>query len=276
MGEYIPEKLRIFVSSTIKECTAERSVAKRAIESLNHEAILFEHLGARSLPPRDLYLRKLDEAHIFIGVYRDSYGWIASGATVSGIEDEFRRSRQRGMPRLIYICEEDQKRDPRLATMLREIEAEAEITFAKFRVADELYQRIREDVEAEIAKRFYEADKLEAIVHTDAATAISGLVPTPKNVLLREQLGSHLLERIALHHVLQVTGELGIGKTVFLASLATQNNFIFVSGTQLGNHELSSVIANKLAVLAGRETRYFTDASSAYSALQESWRAVGT
>lgn len=271
MPEYVPEKLQVFVSSTIRECATERDVAKRAIESLNHQPILFEHLGARSTPPREVYLGKLDQSHIFIGIYRDSYGSVAPGATISGIDDELRRSGQRGMPRLAYIYEADQGRDPRLKALLGSVEKE--VTFWRFRNADQLYERIRGDIEAEVARRFHEAERLEAIVKTDAATAISGLVPAPRHLLRRESLGADLIRQLSIHQVLQVSGELGIGKTVFLATLARENNFLFVSGTQLDSHELASVLSNKLACLTGGQSRYFVDASAAFSALLDAWRA---
>lgn len=272
MSDTFPDKLQIFVSSTIKESAAERAVAKRAIESLNHSPILFEHMGARSAAPRKLYLSKLDLSHIFIGIYRNSYGWVAPGATRSGIDDEFRRSSQRGMPRLVYIHEPAEDRDDRLSTLLNRIEAEGEITFSRFHNADELYERIRQDVEAEVAKRFHDAERLEAIVRTDAAASVSGLVPAPNFVLPRKEVKQRLLEQLSTCHVLQVTGELGIGKTVLLASTAQENGLLFVSGTQLSNHELASVLANKIAAAAGHDTRYFADAAVAYSALLESWR----
>jgi tetratricopeptide (TPR) repeat protein len=273
MSESFVEKLRVFVSSTIKECAEERAVAKRAIKSLNHEPILFEHIGARSRSPRELYLNRLETSDIFVGIYRNSYGWVAPGSTMSGIEDESQLASRKGMPRLLYILEPSQGRDPRLSALL---ERQIEVTYWKFRNAEELFERIREDVEAEVTKRFHEAERLEAIVHTDAAAAVSGLVPLPKSLLLRHRLGEQLLEQLSTHYVLQVFGELGIGKTVFLASVAKENNFLFVSGTQLGNHELASVLANKLASLTGGEARYFADASIAYSALLESWRSAET
>src|SRR2546426_598420 len=56
----VPDKLFVFVSSTIGECAEERRVAREAIESLNHEPFLFEDAGARPYPPRELYLPKLE------------------------------------------------------------------------------------------------------------------------------------------------------------------------------------------------------------------------
>src|SRR5450755_3804738 len=195
MPERILEKLQVFVSSTISECIAERGIAKRAIESLNHNAILFEHIGARSTPPRALYLGKLDQSHIFVSIYRNSYGWVAPDSTVSGIEDELLRSRQRGMPRLVYVLEPAPDRDPRLSAMLKGVQSQ--ITYFRYRSPEELYERIREDIEAEVTKRFHEVERLEGIVHTDGAAAISGLFPTPKSLLVRHQLRGHLLEQLS-------------------------------------------------------------------------------
>ena len=49
------DRLRVFVNSTITECAAERTVVREAIRSVNHEPILFEDVGARPHPPREVY-----------------------------------------------------------------------------------------------------------------------------------------------------------------------------------------------------------------------------
>jgi hypothetical protein len=53
--------------------------------------VLFE-LGARPYPPRDLYRAYLEQSDVFIGIYAASYGWVAPGMEVSGLEDEYRLS----------------------------------------------------------------------------------------------------------------------------------------------------------------------------------------
>ena len=97
------DRLRVFVSSTIKECAAERAVVRDAIRAINHEPILFEDIGARPHPPRELYEARLEISQIFVGIYRESYGWIAPDMDVSEIEDEFRLAAARGMDRLVYV-----------------------------------------------------------------------------------------------------------------------------------------------------------------------------
>ena len=52
------QRLRIFVSSTMKELAGARAAARSAIEQLRLTPVLFE-LGARPYPPRDLYLAYL-------------------------------------------------------------------------------------------------------------------------------------------------------------------------------------------------------------------------
>jgi Domain of unknown function (DUF4062) len=52
------QRLRIFISSTMKELAGARVAARTAIERLRLIPVLFE-LGARPYPPRDLYLAYL-------------------------------------------------------------------------------------------------------------------------------------------------------------------------------------------------------------------------
>ncbi|MPZ68359.1 MAG: DUF4062 domain-containing protein [Actinobacteria bacterium] len=104
-------RLRVFISSTIGELAAERAAARAAIEDMRLHPILFE-LGARAHPPRDLYRAYLAQSDVFVGVYCESYGWIAPDMEISGIEDEFLLSE--GMPRLIYV--KRRGRRPRSAT----------------------------------------------------------------------------------------------------------------------------------------------------------------
>jgi Domain of unknown function (DUF4062) len=83
-------RVSVFVSSTIGECAPERAAAKRAIESLNCEPILFENIGARPHPARAIYLEGLSRSQICVIIWKESYGYIDPGLGISGIEDEYR------------------------------------------------------------------------------------------------------------------------------------------------------------------------------------------
>src|SRR5215472_5595921 len=107
-------RVRVFISSTLRELAAERRAASDAITQLRLTPVLFE-LGARPHPPRDLYRAYLDQSDVFVGIYAESYGWVAPGMAVSGLEDEYRLSADK--PRLIYVKETAQ-REPRLTSFL--------------------------------------------------------------------------------------------------------------------------------------------------------------
>jgi hypothetical protein len=62
------QRLRVFVSSTLKEMADERTAARRAIETLRLAPVMFE-LGARPHPARELYRAYLDQSQVFIGIY---------------------------------------------------------------------------------------------------------------------------------------------------------------------------------------------------------------
>ena len=94
------QRLRVFVSSTLRETSEEREAARRAIERLRLTPVMFE-LGARPHPPRALYRAYLDQSHVFVGIYWQRYGWVAPGESVSGLEDEYELSGEK--PKLIYI-----------------------------------------------------------------------------------------------------------------------------------------------------------------------------
>ena len=81
------QRLRVFVSSTLQELAAERQAVRAAVERLRLVPVMFE-LGARPHPPRQVYRSYLAQSQVFVGVYWQSYGWVAPGEQVSGLEDE--------------------------------------------------------------------------------------------------------------------------------------------------------------------------------------------
>ena len=109
------QRLRVFVSSTLEELAAERQAAQDAVTRLRLVPVMFE-LGARPHPPRPVYRAYLAQSQVFAGIYWQSYGWVAPGEQISGLEDEYRLSA--GLPRLIYVKSPAADRDPRLTQRL--------------------------------------------------------------------------------------------------------------------------------------------------------------
>ena len=144
------QRVRVFISSTLGELAAEREAVSAAISQLRLTPVLFE-LGARPYPPRDLYRAYLQQSDVFIGIYAESYGWVAPGMEVSGLEDEYRLSA--GKPRLIYT-KEAARREPRLTSLLEAIRAEGVVSYRHFKDADELGPLVADDLALLLTERF--------------------------------------------------------------------------------------------------------------------------
>ena len=144
-------RLRVFISSTIGELAAEREAAKTAIRTLRLAPVMFE-LGARPHPPRDLYRSYLAQSDIFVGIYWQSYGWVAPEMEISGIEDEFRLAGDR--PRLIYVKEPAGQRDPALEILLDQIRADGGVAYKQFESAGELAELLLDDLARLMTEHF--------------------------------------------------------------------------------------------------------------------------
>jgi hypothetical protein len=144
------QRVRVFVSSTLGELAAERRAVTAAITQLRLTPVLFE-LGARPYAPRDLYRAYLKQSDVFVGIYAESYGWVAPGMDVSGLEDEYRLSADK--PRLIYTKQTAQ-REPRLASFLKAIQAEGAVSYRRFKDADELASLVADDLALLLTERF--------------------------------------------------------------------------------------------------------------------------
>jgi predicted ATPase/class 3 adenylate cyclase len=145
------QRLRVFVSSTLGELAGERDAARTAVNTLRLTPVLFE-LGARPHPPGDLYRSYLAQSQVFVGLYWQSYGWIAPGESISGIDDEWRLSG--GLPRLIYVKEPAPERDPALEEMLDRIRSDGGISYKEFRSSGELAELLVDDLALLLSERF--------------------------------------------------------------------------------------------------------------------------
>ena len=123
------QRVRVFVSSTLGELAAERQAVRDAVTSLRLVPVLFE-LGARPHPPRNVYRAYLAQSQVFVGIYWQSYGWVAPDEQVSGLEDEYQLSA--GLPRLIYVKGPAPDREPRLAALLDRIRDEDGVSYQHF------------------------------------------------------------------------------------------------------------------------------------------------
>jgi hypothetical protein len=83
-----------------------------AVTSLRLVPVMFE-LGAR---PRPVYRAYIAQSQVLAGSYWQSYGQVAPGEQICGLEDEYRLSAGM-MPRLIYLKSPAPDREPRLTQL---------------------------------------------------------------------------------------------------------------------------------------------------------------
>jgi predicted ATPase len=207
-------RLRVFVSSTLGELAAERAAAREAIASLRLAPVMFEQ-GARPHAPRDLYSAYVDQSDVFVGIYWQSYGWIARGAAISGIEDEFELGQ--GKPMLLYVKEPAPDREEGLSAVIRRIEERAGSAYRTFGSAGELRALVTDDLAHLLTERFHaNADGLEELSELSAlparTTSFVGRARELEDIMC-------LFERPGVRLV-TLTGPGGIGKTELALEVA--------------------------------------------------------
>jgi predicted ATPase len=200
------QRLRVFVSSTLRELAPERAAAQSAITRLRLTPTMFE-LGARPHPPRDLYRSYLAQSEVFVGIYCRQYGWVAPGEDVSGLEDEYLLSA--GMPKLIYV-KAAPEREPRLVELLDRVKADDQASYKPFDETEDLSELLADDLAVLLTERFAQS----------GPSPPSGLrlatAPTPQTAIVGRE--GEVATVVALLrdpdvHLVTLIGPGGIGKT---------------------------------------------------------------
>ena len=211
------QRLRVFVSSTLKELAPERLAARGSIERLHLAPVMFE-LGARPHPPREVYRAYLEQSDVFVGIYWQEYGWIAPDEEISGLEDEYRLA-SREMPKLVYV-KQPADREERLAGLLTQIRDDDTTSYKGFSTAEELAELLEADLAILLAERFDASRAPVAAIDTSVAEsaddAADHLPSLPEEVLGRETDLLTLLEWLGgddPRRLVTLVGAGGIGKT---------------------------------------------------------------
>jgi predicted ATPase len=239
------QRVWVFVSSALEELAAERQAVRDAVTRLRLVPVLFE-LGARPHPPRPVYRAYLAQSQVFVGIYWQSYGWVAPGEQVSGLEDEYRLSG--GLPRLIYVKSPAAERDPRLAQMLARIKDEGGLSYQRFSDPAELQQRVENDLAVLLSERFEMTRSGEG--GADEAP-LAGALPMPATPLLGREQETAAVEELVVGEgvrLVTLTGPGGVGKSRLMVEAARRLGPGFADGARFV--ELASVSAADLVAAA--------------------------
>ncbi|WP_431247207.1 DUF4062 domain-containing protein [Leifsonia xyli] len=258
------QRLRVFVSSTLKELAAERRAARAAIERLHLAPVMFE-LGARPHPPRELYRAYLDQSDVFVGLYWERYGWVAPGEQVSGLEDEYNLCPP-DLPRLIYIKDPAPGREPRLTELLARIREDDHASFTYIESAEGLQVLLEADLAVLLAERF-ELSRVAAspggsaqATQRDAPAATVASLPSPLTRLIGREDDVAAVRRILADgaRLLTLTGPGGIGKSRLAIAAAAGMTEPFPDGAVFVDvspvHDAAGLTAALAGALGVRDT----------------------
>ncbi len=265
------DQLRIFVSSRIDECKTERTAVRDAIRALQHQPILFESVGARPYPPRDLYLSRLSESHAMVAIYRAGYGYIdaANGMSISGLEDEYRFAKQEGIETLVYVWRTSDGREPRLAALIAEIATGPTIGF--YEEPEQLEEFVKRDLTALITTRFLAASALRGVLQEDSRNVLSRILNRVGVVVLRKSVTAQIQQRTTEAGIVCIYGPAGIGKTTVSAQYAQEVQARFVRVSGLAPKEIFSVCAGIVRADRSHDAASYSTLEGARLGLAAAW-----
>jgi predicted ATPase len=246
------QRVRVFVSSALGELAAERQAVRDAVSRLRLVPVMFE-AGSRPYPPRPVYRAYLAQSQVFVGIYWQSYGWVAPGEQVSGLEDEYELSA--GLPRLIYVKSPAPDREPRLAALLARIRDTGGVSYQHFSDPAGLQQLVENDLAVLLSERFEMTRPGQA-----AGVGAAGALPVPATPLLgRDREAAAVVDLVVREGVrlVTLTGPGGVGKTRLMVEAARRLDPGFADGVrfvELAAASAADLVAPAIAAGLGLST----------------------
>ena len=181
------EKLRVFISSTMNDLQEERMAVADAIsENIFWESVYAESFTARSESPREVCLEKVRRSNIYIGIFKDRYGYIPSENNPQGYSAvvlEYYEAKNNQLPIFIFIDKNDSKREKKLIEFIKVITDFDNGHWRKeYSTTDELVHFTIEAVNREITKISVET------INNKRKNEIRGIYELPYFKRLKERL----------------------------------------------------------------------------------------
>ena len=119
------EKLKFFISSTIEDMKQERDAVTEVIISLQYNISRSEFFPSMARTPEQVCLEEAAGSDVFIGIYKNRYGFIPANdenfMQYSVTQMEYEAAQESGVPSLIFIYRNGEKREERLSIFLKRI-----------------------------------------------------------------------------------------------------------------------------------------------------------
>jgi predicted ATPase len=237
----------------LQELAAERRAVRDAITGLRLVPVMFE-LGARPHPPRNVYRAYLAQSQVFVGIYWQSYGWVAPGEQMSGLEDEYVLSA--GMPRLIYVKSPAPDRAPRLAEMLNRIKDSGDVSYQRFSDPAELQTLVQNDLAVLLSERF----EMAYAGAGEAQEAPASALPVPATPLVGREREAGAASELVLGEgvrLVTLTGPGGVGKSRLALEVTRRLGPSFADGVRfvdLAPVQRADLVAATIAAALGLRT----------------------
>ncbi len=107
MAEPSKDSLTVVISSTAYDLPDHRREVMDACLELGHQPRMMEHLSAADAGAIAESLALVDTADVYIGIFAHRYGFVPPDCEHSITEMEYRRARDKGVPRLIFFMHKD-------------------------------------------------------------------------------------------------------------------------------------------------------------------------
>lgn len=122
-------RLVVFLSSVRRGLEQERDNLPALIGAIGHECKRFEDYTAQPVPSRQACLRGVDQADVYLLLLGGRYGEPVFDSGLSPTEEEFTRTRQRGIPMLVFV-KQGIEVEPRQQAFIEQVE---DYTSGRFR-----------------------------------------------------------------------------------------------------------------------------------------------
>ena len=136
------------------------AVADAINKNIFWEAIYAESFEARSESPREVCLEKVRKSNIYVGIFKDRYGYISSINNPKGCSAvvlEYNEAKDNQLSRLIFVDKNDNKRESKLIEFLRDIaDFDTGHWRKEYSTTDELVQFTIEAIMSEVTRRYVE------------------------------------------------------------------------------------------------------------------------